>query len=135
MASNVLYVEARASMTSSWTPGPRAHSQQSNRTFIDPTGKAYLDEVVHTLNAARAVAGIDCATYTIGAKEIGARTVWSQSGCAVGTVLNPVAILDSVQQLLDDGAQAIGGVSSFTVSQPPNSRSTCRARSEPFRRC
>jgi hypothetical protein len=112
MASNVLYVEGK-SLDDFLLGHLGLAPSRSNRigTFVDPTGKAYLDEVVHTLNAARAVAGIDCASYTVGASEIGARTVWSQSGCAVGTVLNPLAILDSVQQLLDDGANAIGGVS------------------------
>jgi hypothetical protein len=112
MASNVLYVEGK-SLDDFLLGHLGLAPTRSNRigTFVDPTGKAYLDEVVHTLNAARAVAGIDCSTYTVGASEIGARTVWSQSGCAVGTVLNPLAILDSVQHLLDDGAHAIGGVS------------------------
>ncbi|HEY2404281.1 MAG TPA: DUF3326 domain-containing protein [Steroidobacteraceae bacterium] len=112
MASNVLYVEGK-SLDDFLLGHLGLAPTRSNRigTFVDPTGKAYLDEVVHTLNAARAVAGIDCASYTVGASEIGARAVWSQSGCAVGTVLNPLAILDSVQQLLDDGANAIGGVS------------------------
>jgi len=112
MASNVLYVEGKS--LDDFLLGHLALAPtRSNRigTFVDPTGKAYLDDVVHTLNAARAVAGIDCGLYTVGAKEIGARTVWSQSGCAVGTVLNPVAILDSVQQLLNEGVHAIGGVS------------------------
>jgi len=112
MASNVLYVEGK-SLDDFLLGHVGLAPTRSNRigTFVDPTGKAYLDEVVHTLNAARAVAGIDCSSYTVGASEIGARTVWSQSGCAVGTVLNPVAILESVQQLVDNGAQAIGGVS------------------------
>jgi len=112
MASNVLYVEGK-SLDDFLLGHLGLVPTRSNRigTFVDPTGKAYLDEVVHTLNAARAVAGIDCANYTLGASEIGARTVWSQTGCAVGTVLNPIAILESVQQLLDNGAQAIGGVS------------------------
>jgi len=112
MASNVLYVEGK-SLDDFLLGHLGLVPTRSNRigTFVDPTGKAYLDEVVHTLNAARAVAGIDCANYTVGASEIGARTVWSQTGCAVGTVLNPIAILESVQQLLDNGAHAIGGVS------------------------
>jgi len=112
MASNVLYVEGK-SLDDFLLGHLGLVPTRSNRigTFVDPTGKAYLDEVVHTLNAARAVAGIDCANYTVGASEIGARTVWSQSGCAVGTVLDPMAILESVQQLLDNGAHAIGGVS------------------------
>ncbi len=112
MASNVLYVEGKS--LDDFLLGHLALAPtRSNRigTFVDPTGESYLDDVVHTLNAARAVAGIDCSLYAVGEQEIGARTVWSQSGCAVGTVLNPVAILETVQRLLDEGVQAIGGVS------------------------
>jgi hypothetical protein len=112
MASNVLYVEGKS--LDDFLLGHLAlAATRSNRigTFVDPTGKAYLDDVIHTLNAARAVAGIDCSLYTMGEREIGARTIWSQSGCAVGTVLNPQAILDSVEQLLAEGVDAIGGVS------------------------
>jgi hypothetical protein len=71
---------------------------------------AYLDDVVHTLNAARATGGIDCGLYWVGEREIGVRTGWSPSGCAVGTVLDPLAILESVERLLDEGVDAIGGV-------------------------
>jgi hypothetical protein len=112
MASNVFYVEGKS--LDDFLLGHLALAPtRSNRigTFVDPTGKAYIDDVVHTLNAARAVAGIDCGLYTLGAHEIGARTVWSQSGCAVGTVLNPLAILESVERLLNEGVDAIGGVS------------------------
>jgi hypothetical protein len=112
MAANVLYVEGKS--LDDFLLGHLALAPtRANRigTFVDPTGRAYLDDVIHTLNAARAVAGIDCGLYTLGTHEIGARTVWSQSGCAVGTVLNPLAILDSVERLLGEGVDAIGGVS------------------------
>jgi hypothetical protein len=112
MARNVLYVEGKS--LDDFLLGHLALAPtRSNRigTFVDPTGKAYLADVVHVLNAARAAAGIDCGLYTVGASEIGARTVWSQSGCAVGTVLNPLAILEAVEHLLSEGVQAIGGVS------------------------
>ncbi len=112
MAGNVLYVEGK-SLDDFLLGHLGLAPTRSNRigTFVDPTGKAYIDDVVHTLNAARAVAGIDCSSYIVGSQEIGARTVWTQSGCAVGTVLNPLAILESVERLLAEGAQAIGGVS------------------------
>jgi hypothetical protein len=112
MASNVLYVEGKS--LDDFLLGHLALvPTRGNRigTFVDPTGKAYLDDVLHALNAARAVAGIECGMYTVGSQEIGARTVWSKSGCAVGTVRNPLSILDSVEYLLSEGAQAIGGVS------------------------
>jgi hypothetical protein len=112
MADNVLYVEGKS--LDDFLLGHLALSPtRANRigTFVDPTGRAYLDDVVHTLNAARAVAGIDCGNYAVAEQEIGVRTVWSQTGCAVGTVVNPLAILASVEQLLGVGAQAIGGVS------------------------
>jgi hypothetical protein len=112
MASNVLYVEGKS--LDDFLLGHLALAPtRSNRigTFVDPTGTAYLDDVIHTLNAARAVGGIDCSLYTVGSREIGVRTLWSPSGCAVGTVLDPLAILETVEQLLDAGVDAIGGVS------------------------
>jgi len=112
MAGNVLYVEGKS--LDDFLLGHLALAPtRSNRigTFVDPTGKAYLDDVVHALNAARAAGGIDCSLYAVGSQEIGARTVWSASGCAVGTVLNPLAILETVERLLCAGADAIGGVS------------------------
>jgi hypothetical protein len=112
MASNVLYVEGKS--LDDFLLGHLALAPtRSNRigTFIDPTGTAYLDDVIHTLNAARAAAGIDCSLYCVGSREIGARTVWSASGCAVGTVLDPLAVLETVEHLLGAGVDAIGGVS------------------------
>ncbi len=112
MASNVLYVEGKS--LDDFLLGHIALARtRSNKigTFIDPSGIAYLDEVVHTLNAARATGGIDCSLYSVGEREIGVRTVWSPSGCAVGTVVDPLAILETVQRLLDEGVDAIGGVS------------------------
>ncbi len=112
MADNILYVEGKS--LDDFLLGHLALAPtRSNRigTFVDPTGEAYLDDVVHALNAARAVAGIDCGTYTVGPEEIGVRAVWSPSGCAGGTVLNPLAILASVEQLLSEGVHAIGAVS------------------------
>jgi hypothetical protein len=112
MAGNVLYVEGKS--LDDFLLGHLALAPtRSNRigTFIDPTGRGHLDDVIHALNAARAVAGIDCALYSVALQEIGARTVWSQGGCAVGTVLNPVAILETCERLLGEGVHAIGGVS------------------------
>jgi hypothetical protein len=112
MASNVMYVEGRS--LDDFLLGRLALvPTRSNRigTFVDRTGINHLDDVVNTLNAARAVAGIDCGLYTVGAHEIGVRTDWTSTGCAVGTVRNPIAILDLVDHLIAQGAQAIGGVS------------------------
>ncbi|MFI4868006.1 MAG: DUF3326 domain-containing protein [Steroidobacterales bacterium] len=112
MARNVLYVEGRS--LDDFLLGRLALvPTRSNRigTFVDRTGIKHLDDVVNTLNAARAVGGIDCSLYTVGQVEIGVRTEWTATGCAVGTVRNPIAILDMVDHLLAQGVQAIGGVS------------------------
>lgn len=112
MAGNVLYVEGRS--LDDFLLGHLALvPTRSNRigTFVDRTGVEHLDDVVNTLNAARAVAGIDCGLYTVGAEELGVRTQWSQTGCAVGTVRNPAAILEAVEHLLAQGVQAVGAVS------------------------
>src|SRR5262249_953664 len=44
-------------------------------------------------------------------RELGISIEWSQSGCAVGTVLHPDAILKAVEFLISQGADAAGGLS------------------------
>jgi hypothetical protein len=112
MAENILYVEGK-SLDDFLLGHIGLRPVRSNRigTVIDPTGKDYADYVVNTLNAARAVKGIDCATYTILERELGVKIEWSETGCAVGTVQNPEVILEAVQHLLSEGVQAVGGVS------------------------
>jgi Protein of unknown function (DUF3326) len=80
-------------------------------TFIDPTGICDLDGVVSTLNAARAVAGIDSGLYTVLSRPPNVKIEWSGAGCAVGTVLSPETILDGAALLVENGAEAVGGVS------------------------
>ena len=112
MASNILYVEGK-SLDDFLLGHLGLLPTQSNRvgTFIDPTGAAYLDDVVNTLNAARAVKGIDCSLYMILERELGVKIEWSQSGCAVGTIVDPEAILEAVELLIARGVNAVGGVS------------------------
>ena len=112
MADNILYVEGK-SLDDFLLGHLGLLPACSNRigTFIDPTGIEYVDDVVNTLNAARAVKGIDCQIYTILEKEPGARIAWSDRGCAVGTIVNPEAILEAVELLISHGVDAVGGVS------------------------
>jgi len=112
MASNVLYVEGRS--LDDFLLGRLALvPTRANRigTFVDRTGINHLDDVVNTLNTARAVGGIDCGLYAVGAEDIGVRTEFTPAGCAVGTIRHPIAILELVEHLIAQGAQAIGGVS------------------------
>jgi len=112
MAGNVLYVEGK-SLDDFLLGHLGLATTASNRigTFVDPTGIAYLDDVVNALNAARAVAGIRCELYTVLQSELGVSIEWSEAGCAVGTVLRPEAILHAVESLRAEGVDAIGGVS------------------------
>ena len=112
MADNVLYVEGK-SLDDFLLGHVGLLPSRSNRvgTFVDPTGIAYLDDVVNSLNAGIATCGIDCGLYTILGQELGGEIRWSQSGCAVGTIRRPQALIDAVELLLADGAQAVGGVS------------------------
>jgi hypothetical protein len=112
MAPNVLYVEGkklddfilgRLGLVRSLT--------NKIGTFIDPTGIRHIDDVINALNAARAVKGIDCGLYTVLRRAPGVQIEWSEAGCAVGTVREPENILDAVELLVAQGAQAIGGVS------------------------
>ncbi|HEX4051015.1 MAG TPA: DUF3326 domain-containing protein [Steroidobacteraceae bacterium] len=112
MAANVLYVEGR-SLDDLMLGQLGLAPSRANRigTFIDPTGAAYLDDVVHALNAARATGGIDCGLHSVGREDFGVAIDWSAHGCAVGTVRHPDVILEVVGHLLSQGAEAIGGVS------------------------
>jgi hypothetical protein len=112
MAENVYYVEGKSlddfllgHLALLPVPGNRIG------TFIDPTGARYADDVVHALNAARAVKGIDCELYGFLREELGVEIGWSDTGCAIGTVLHPEAILDATEALLANGVHAVGGVS------------------------
>jgi hypothetical protein len=112
MAANILYVEGKG--LDEFLLGHvgllPVHSNKIG-TFVDPTGIAYIDYVINVLNAARAVKGVDCGAYTVLQRELGVRIEWSETGCAVGTVLDPEAILDAVEFLISHGVQAAGGVS------------------------
>jgi hypothetical protein len=112
MAPNVLYVEGKA-LDDFLLGHLGLLPVRSNRigTFVDPTGVAYIDDVINTLNAARAVKGIACETYTVLPQELGVHIAWSATGCAVGTVLHPEVILEAVEGLIAHGVQAVGGVS------------------------
>jgi hypothetical protein len=112
MADNVLYVEGKS--LDDFLLGHLALLPALGNkvgTFIDPTGIQFSDDVIHALNAARAVKGIDCELYTFLREELGVKIEWSETGCAAGTVLRPEAILEAIESLLAHGAHAVGGVS------------------------
>lgn len=112
MAENILYVEGKS--LDDFLLGHLALLPViCNRigTFVDPTGKDYLDSVINTLNAARAVKGIECDRYVVLNRELGVRIAWSETGCAVGTIVDAEAILEAVEALQKQGMDAIGGVS------------------------
>jgi hypothetical protein len=112
MAANVLYVEGKSLddfLLGHLGLAPVAGNRIG--TFVDPTGLAHLEDVINALNAAQAVAGIRCELYTVLHEELGVRIAWSQSGCAVGTVVRPEAILKAVEALVAEGVDAVGGVS------------------------
>jgi len=112
MADNVLYVEGKA--LDDFLLGHVGLAPVScNRigTFVDPTGIDHLDYVINTLNAARTVKGVSCELYTVLEKQLGVQIEWSGTGCAVGTVLAPEAILNAVAKLLQQKVEAVGGVS------------------------
>jgi len=112
MADNVLYVEGK-SLDDFLLGHLGLLPVLSNRigTVVDRTGIEYLGYVLNTLNAARAVRGIECELYTLLRDELGVKIQWSETGCAVGTVLNVDALLEATESLLSHGVQAVGGVS------------------------
>ena len=112
MAGNVLYVEGK-SLDDFLLGHLGLVEVNANKvgTFVDPIGIGNIDDVINTLNAARAAKGIDCGLHTVLARGPGIEIEWSRAGCAVGKVLDPDSILDAVELLVANGAQAIGGVS------------------------
>jgi len=119
MAGNVLYVEGK-SLDDFLLGHLGLMPVAGNRvgTFVDPTGAAYLDDVLDTLSAARASAGIDCPVYTVLGEELGVRAEWSPSGCAMGSILRPERIVEAVETLLAAGVDAVGGVSVIHGVEP-----------------
>jgi hypothetical protein len=112
MAANVLYVEGKS--LDDFLLGHLGLMQvMSNKigTFVDALGVSYLPDVINTLNAACAVKGLDSSMYMLLQEELGVKIAWTKSGCAVGTVLKPEAILEVVEKLIAHGATAVGGVS------------------------
>ena len=112
MAPGVLYVEGKT--LDDFLLGhlgllPVAGNRIGN--FIDPRGLAFLDEVTGAFDAARTAAGIDCGVYVVLRDTLGVSISWSEAGCAVGTVAHPEVVVEAVEALLADGAQAIGGLS------------------------
>lgn len=112
MAGNVLYVEGK-SLDDFLLGHVGLLKVPSNKigTFVDSLGIEYLNEVINTLNAACAVKGLDSSMYRLLEGELGVKIAWTESGCAVGTVLNPEAIIEGVEKLIAHGATAVGGVS------------------------
>jgi hypothetical protein len=112
MADNVLYVEGK-SLDDFLLGHLGLLPVTSNRigTVVDPTGIEYLDYVINTLNAARAVKGIECGMYGLLSEALGVNIEWSETGCAVGTVSNIDGLLKATEALLSHGLQAVGGVS------------------------
>lgn len=112
MASNVFYVEGRA-LDDFLLGHLGLLPVRSNRvsTLIDAAGGELIDDVIHTINAARAVKGVDCGLYALSCRELGVRVEWSAAGCAVGTLRDPEALLEGVEALVAQGADAVGLVS------------------------
>jgi len=117
MADNVLYTEGKA--VDEFLLGHIGLAPgMSNRvgTFVDPTGADFLDYVISALNAARSVKGIACGLYTVLERELGVKIEWSKTGCAVGTMQHPEALLAAVEKLLARTSRRSGVSPSFTGS-------------------
>lgn len=112
MASNVLYVEGYSlDAFLLGRLGLRPGTINRVGTFFDPTGIDYLDDVVHVVNAAKAVGGIACDKIAVLDTPVGASVEWSSSGSAGGQIADPDSVLDGVARLLGSGSDAVGGVS------------------------
>jgi len=110
MGDNVLYVEGK--LLDDFLLGhialeaPRGKNRVG--TVVDACAEEYVDVVVKTLNAATASAGLDCDTWIRMRGALGASAKWSAAGCATGVVQRPDLLIESVQQLLAEGCDAVG---------------------------
>lgn len=112
MAPDVLYVEGKT-LDDFLLGHLGLLTVSGNRigNFVDPRGLAFLDEVTGAFDAARTAGGIDCGVYTVLRDTLGVSISWSEAGCAVGTVAHPEVVIEAVETLLANGAEAIGGLS------------------------
>lgn len=112
MSDKVLYVEGKSlDDFMLGHVGLQEGRTQKIGTFVDPTGRDQLDDVINVLNAARTAAGIDCSLCEFAETPLGVTINWCESGSASGSVQNLDALVDTVEQLIQAGATAIGGVS------------------------
>lgn len=112
MAPGILYVEGK--MLDDFCLGYIGLQRvPANRvgTVIDPSGAQYLAEVQNLLDAARASAGIDCARHRLLKEPLGVRVGFADSGSATGSLDRPDILLSGVEELIESGADAVGGVS------------------------
>ncbi len=74
---------------------------------IEKSPAADLEVIFNVLNAVRAVHGVDIQDYVITDRPVGGRCVENESGCFVGTVDDPGAVLEACEKLVRCGVNAI----------------------------
>lgn len=72
-----------------------------------------LNVHLNTMNAVKAVYGIDIPFYEITKEPVGVKFTMEESGISTGTLTNPQTMLDSAKKLLVKGAEALAIVCMF----------------------
>ncbi len=86
-----------------------------DRGAID-TDKESVNVAINTIEALRAVAGIEITDYLITNEPVGGRSVRMKSGAFCGEVKNPEAFLRPAEELIKNGAQAIAVATYISIS-------------------
>ncbi|MBW4478369.1 MAG: DUF3326 domain-containing protein [Tolypothrix brevis GSE-NOS-MK-07-07A] len=75
--------------------------------IIDKSDDWKLDIIFNVVNAVRAVHGVDIVDYVITSEPIASRCCQNKAGAFVGTVDNPLILLEACEKLINKGANAI----------------------------
>lgn len=78
--------------------------------------KESINIAINTIEALRAVAGIEVTNYMVTDEPVGGRAVRMKSGAFCGEVKNPDAFLRSAAELIKNGAQAIAIATYISIS-------------------
>ncbi len=75
--------------------------------IIDKSDDWKLDIIFNVVNAVRAIYGIDIVDYIITSEPIASRCCQNKAGAFVGTIDNPLILLEACKKLIEKGANAI----------------------------
>lgn len=90
-----------------------SHDNKIGIIFDKGIPEHILNVHLNTMNAVKAVYGIDIPFYEITEEAVGVQFIMEESGISTGTLTNPQTMLDSAKKLLAKGAEALAIVCMF----------------------